>query len=119
LDKFDPDSVLDESNDFMEESADKEFMEESDKEFDGEISEEAKKECKVAKVIIIDNDRSLVLDHHIVIPLDAFVAFIDSNFVCRNCGKSQSVFEYQLVGIACSMNWFCVCKSGGAIKARI
>jgi hypothetical protein len=119
LEEFDQNSsVLDESNDFIQESDD-DFIEKFNEELDGEISKEAKKECKFAKRIIIDNDRSLVLDQHIVIPLDAFVAFIDRNFVCRNCGKSPSVFKYQRVGIACSINWFCVRKQGGAIKARL
>jgi hypothetical protein len=115
LEDFSEDSVLEESD----EEFDHEIDEDTNKENDKEPNKENEREWKFSNVIVIDNDRSLVLDQHIVTPLDAFVAFLDSNFVLRNCGKSQSVIKYQIVGIASSINWFCVCKSGGPIKAQI
>jgi hypothetical protein len=118
---------------FSVDLAEESDLEESDLESDLDIDvkiefqeeKESKKEnsverdSKFVNIVVIDYDRSIILDLHIVIPMDAFVDFLDSNFDCRNCGESRQVIEYQIVGIASSINWFCKCNSGGAVKARI
>jgi hypothetical protein len=76
-------------------------------------------EYNFANTAVIDNDRTLVFDQHIVIPLDEFVCFINSNFVCHDCKESKSLIQHQVVGIAYSINLFCACRRGGAIKARL
>jgi hypothetical protein len=87
-----------------------------DLEFETEDMDESTKdkdsvnEYNFANTIIIDNDRTLVLDQHAVIALDEFVLFLNSNFVCRNCGKSKLLIQHQVVGIASSINWFCACR---------
>jgi hypothetical protein len=95
-----------------------EFQEEKETKKENSV-ESVERDSKFGNVVVIDYDRSIILDQHVVIPMDAFVEFLDSNFVCRNCRESRSVIEYQIVGIASSINWFCKCNSGGAVKARI
>jgi hypothetical protein len=77
------------------------------KEIDEEPSKETFRDCEFANVVVIDNDGSLVLDQHII-SLDAFVGFLDCNFICCNCGESKSVIQHQLVSITSSINCFCV-----------
>jgi hypothetical protein len=71
------------------------------------------------KSYILDYDRSNLDNRHVIIPFDELINFIDSNFVCKGCGKSESTYQRQTRGIATSLNWFCRCRAGGAIKARI
>ena len=68
---------------------------------------------------VLDYDRSNLDNKHIIIPFDAFIKFIDSNFVCKFCQNSKSTYQRQTLGIATSINWFCSCRAGGSIKARL
>jgi hypothetical protein len=71
------------------------------------------------KSFVVDYDRINMDSRHVIIPFDALINFIDTHFVCKKCGSSKSTFQRQTVGIATSLNWFCGCRAGGSIKARI
>jgi hypothetical protein len=77
-------------------------------------------EYNFANAVVIDNNRTLVLDQHVINSLwmNLFI-FLNSNFICHNRGESKSLIQHQVVGITSSINWFCACKRGGAIKARL
>jgi hypothetical protein len=71
------------------------------------------------KSFVLDWDRNNMDKRHVIIPFDELINFIDSNFVCKLCLLSKSTYQRQMRGIVTSLNWFCACQAGGAIKALI
>jgi hypothetical protein len=69
---------------------------------------------------ITNYDRTNLDNRNVVIPYDAFVTFLDSNFVCKICFENKDiVYERQTCGIASSINMVCSCGAIGSIKARM
>jgi hypothetical protein len=68
---------------------------------------------------VLEYNRSNLDNKHGIIPFDDLIKFIDANFVCKLCGNSTLTYQRQTLGISTSINWFCCCKAGGAIKARL
>jgi hypothetical protein len=99
--------------DFSDLNLEVEFKEEVLEEKDTETTKDTGTEYNFANTIIIDKNRTLVSDQHAVIHLDELICFLDSNFVCHNCGESKSLLQHQVVGIASSINWLCACKRVG------
>jgi hypothetical protein len=65
-------------------------------------------------------NRSNMDDQNVVLPYDEFVAFLDTNFLCKKCKANNGiVYERQTYGIANFINMVCSCGSFGSIKARM
>jgi hypothetical protein len=58
-------------------------------------------------------------NRHAIIPFNGLINFVDTNFVCKQCGNLKSTYQRQTCGIATSLNWFWGCRAGGSVKARI
>jgi hypothetical protein len=69
--------------------------------------------------LVLNYDRSNLDSRHVIIPFDELIKFMDTNFVCKKCLKSSCTYQRQTRGIATSLNWFCTCRAGGSIKARL
>jgi hypothetical protein len=74
---------------------------------------------KFERLYVLDYDRKNLDNIHIIIPFNQLIKFIDSNFLCKFCKGTKSTYQMQMRGIATSLNWFCCCGAGGAIKACI
>jgi hypothetical protein len=79
--------------------------------------DEGNEEYKYEKSFVLHLDRKNLDRRHVIIPFDELINFMDSNFVCKVCPLSKSTYQRQMLVIVTSLNWFCACWAGGAIKA--
>jgi hypothetical protein len=70
-------------------------------------------------VLLVDYDRAGVDRRNIILPFDALIRFLDENFVCKYCGKSDSKVHRSTVGVATSLNWYCACRHVASVKAKL
>jgi hypothetical protein len=71
-------------------------------------------------VLLVNYDRANVEDRrNIILPFDALICFLDENFVCKYCGKSDSKVHHLTVGVATNLKWYCACRHVASVKAKL
>lgn len=58
-------------------------------------------------------------DSMLLLKMDALIAFLDNNFLCRHCFKSDSTVERRTIGFATSFTHRCTCGATARIKPDV
>ena len=68
---------------------------------------------------IIGSDRLNKDDSLLLLKMDALVAFLDNNFLCKHCLKSESTIERRTIGFATNFTHRCRCGATARIKPDV